>query len=145
MNEIPLLSGKAFKRTLPVIEGRPGREAPRLKRLLLPQGELAQIYDGQPGIQYLAYVELVERAIRGNHYHKTKAEFIYVLKGRIQLTLEDLSTNEREATELVSGDLVFIPTMIAHAFETMESGHGLEFSPQSFFAEDTFPHEVIHG
>ena len=142
MNETTFLCGKVIKRSLPVIRGRPGIDAPRVKRLLLPQGELAQVYDKQPGIQYLAYIELIKEAVRGNHYHKRKNEFIYVITGSILLQVQDVSTGEKDSTKAGAGDLVFIPVGIAHCFKTLESGHGIEFSVESFDAADVFSHPI---
>lgn len=142
MNETTFLSGKVIRRSLPVIRGRPGIDAPRVKRLLLPQGELAQVYDEQPGIQYLAYIELSKEAIRGNHYHKRKNEFIYIITGSILLQIQEVSTGERASIEAGVGDLVFIPVGIAHCFKTIESGHAIEFSVEAFDAADIFSHPI---
>src|SRR5207244_7219783 len=72
MTESTFLSGKVLRRSLPVVQPASGSGAPSLKRLLLPQGELAQFYDGEEPIRYLAYIELRPGVVRGNHYHKVK-------------------------------------------------------------------------
>jgi hypothetical protein len=51
MAETEYLAGRVVKWSLPVISGRPGPDAPTLKRLLLPQGELAQVHDSEEGIR----------------------------------------------------------------------------------------------
>jgi len=143
MTETSFLSGKVIKRTLPVIQGRPGSGAPMLKRLFLAQGELAQVYDGADGIRYLAYVELRSDAIRGNHYHEVKEEVIYVIDGEILLMVEDPVSKERVSFPLVSGELTIIPVGIAHAFRTVAAGHAIEWSRVRFDPADAFSHPLL--
>ena len=138
MADTTLLSGKVIKQSLAVIQGRPPADAPKLKRLLLPQGELAQVHDGEPAIRYLACIELRPGTIRGNHYHKVKNEFLYLTAGRAVLTVEDCGSGLRESVPLCAGDLVFIPVGIAHAFQTLEAGQGIEFSTSEFAAADVY-------
>ncbi|MCX6922950.1 MAG: cupin domain-containing protein, partial [Verrucomicrobia bacterium] len=129
MAESEYLAGKVLKWTLPVISGRPGPDAPLLKRLFLPQGELAQVYDADEGIRYLAVVETLAGGARGNHYHKVKEEWIYLLHGEVQVLVEDVQTKARASVSLRTGDLVLIPTGIAHLMRTVEPGQAIEFSP----------------
>lgn len=138
MADITFLNGKVLKQSLAVFDGRPPADAPRLKRLLLPQGELAQVHDGEPAIRYLACLELRPDTIRGNHYHKLKNEFLYLSSGRAVLTVEDCGTAQRESIPLGAGDLVFIPVGIAHAFRIVEAGQGIEFSTTEFAAGDVY-------
>jgi hypothetical protein len=70
--ETTLLNGKVLKRSLPLLQLPLGPDAPALKRLLLPQGELAQFYDAEQGIRYMAFIKLLPGQVRGNHYHKVK-------------------------------------------------------------------------
>jgi quercetin dioxygenase-like cupin family protein len=138
-----LLDGRVTKRTLAVIRGRPGPDAPLLKRLLLSQGELAQFWDGEEPVRYLAYMELSKGAVRGNHYHREKREFVYVIVGEVLLHVEDPSSGRRESVTLQAGDLGMIETGIAHAYQTVAPGHAIEFSPSHFNPEDTFPHSLL--
>jgi mannose-6-phosphate isomerase-like protein (cupin superfamily) len=143
MNEITFLDGKVRKQALAVFEGRPPVEAPRLKRLMLSQGELAQVHDGEPGIQYLACLELRKDTARGNHYHKAKNEFLYLLTGKVLLVVENIETKERTAISVAAGDLLFIPVQIAHGFRTIESGLGIEFSMSPFDPVDIYSFPLI--
>jgi hypothetical protein len=137
--ETSLLGGKVLKRSLPVFQGAPGPDAPALKRLMLSQGELAQIHDSAEGIRYMAFIELREAGIRGNHYHKEKQELVYVIKGGALLSVEDVASHNRAAVVLRAGDLAVIQTEVAHAFQTMEVGEAIEFSPIRFNPADLFP------
>lgn len=131
-------SGRVWKRALPVFDGPPAPDAPARKRLLLPQGELAQVHDSEEAIQYLAMIELREGTVRGNHFHKAKREFIYVFSGQGQLLVEDIEAKLRETVSLMGGDLVFISPGLAHTLRVIKSGQAVEFSPSRFNATDTY-------
>src|ERR1700759_4391086 len=110
MAEITLLDGKVRKQTLAKVSVPADPASSNLKRLMLPQGELAQFYDGEVGIRYIAQIELQEGTVRGNHYHKAKEEWVYMLGGEVDLVVEDLESRIRENVLLAGGDLVFIQT-----------------------------------
>ena len=133
------LAGKVVKWSLPVISGRPGPDAPTLKRLLLPQGELAQVHDSDEGIRYMAVIETRIGCDRGNHYHKVKEERIYVLQGEVLVLAENVRTRERASVRLQTGSLLLIETGVAHLLRTVEPGQAIEFSNTRFDAADIFP------
>ncbi len=126
------LGGKVIKKTLPQITGSPGTDAPALKRLMLPQGELAQFYDSGQGIRYIAMIELRPGKPRGNHYHKVKEELVYLIEGTVELLVQDIENQARETILLTSGDLVIIQTRVAHTLRPLEKGCAIEFSPAKF-------------
>ena len=121
------LSGKVWKRALPVFTGPPEPGAPSLKRMLLPQGELAQVHDSDEGIHFLACIELREGTTRGNHFHKVKREFIYLLSGAFVLLLEDVASKVRETMAVSPGELVFISTEVAHTLRLRSPARLLSF------------------
>jgi quercetin dioxygenase-like cupin family protein len=141
MDEVQFLSGRVRKCSLPVAEpGQPG--SPPLKRLLLKQGELAQFYDSDEGMRYLAIIELKDGAVRGNHYHLRKDELIYMISGQVLLRIEDPATQARESVELRAGDLAWICPGIAHALQTVHAGHAIEGSKARFEVEDVYRYSV---
>lgn len=140
--ERTFLGGKVRKLTLPVIQGRPGNTAPRLKRMLLEQGELAQFYTGDEGMRYLAFVELRAGTVRGNHYHKIKREWIYVISGELSLVVKDVASGTRDEFTMACGDLAFIPTHVAHALHVREPGQAIEFSPAAFDPADSYSYPL---
>ena len=142
MEELRLLSGKVSKRSLPVVKPPFGPEAPDLKRLMLPQGELAQFFNGEQPIQYIAFIELQPGSARGNHYHKVKTEWVYLIRGTMRLLVQDIETNVCESTTLQSGDLTLIQTGVAHALEPLEPGQAIEFSSARFDAADIYRFQV---
>jgi mannose-6-phosphate isomerase-like protein (cupin superfamily) len=135
--ESTYLSGKVLKRPLPVFNGPTGPEAPAVKRLLLPQGELAQFYDAAEPVRYLAYIELRPGTVRGNHYHEAKEELIYLIQGEILLEVQDIDSKERDSIPVAAGETVLISTRVAHALRVLKAGHAIEFSSARFDAADT--------
>jgi len=140
--EFLFLGGKVRKISLPVVQGRPQPKEPYLKRLLLPQGELAQFHSSPEGMRYLAYVELRAGAVRGKHYHKFKEEWIYIISGEVSVVVEDIASRSRDTVTIASGDLVFIPTGVAHALHVKESGQAIEFSPVAFDPADSYAYNL---
>jgi uncharacterized cupin superfamily protein len=113
-----------------------GPDAPVLKRLLLPQGELAQFYDAEEGVRYMAFIELLPGQVRGNHYHKVKEELVYVIRGEVLLSVADIDSKAHASLALRAGDLAVIRTGIAHAIRTVEPGQAIEFAIARFDAAD---------
>lgn len=132
MSQAAFLNGKVLKKTLPAFELPLPTDAPSVKRLLLAQGELAQFYDSDEGVRYLAFIELRPGTVRGNHFHKTKVEWVYVIAGDVLLIAEDIETKLRESVPLRTGDLALIQTGIAHALQVVQSGQAIEFSQARF-------------
>lgn len=111
-------------------------DAPAVKRLLLPQGELAQFYDADEPVRYLAFIELREGGARGNHYHKIKEEWVYLIQGEVQLVVEDIESKVREVVPLQTGDLAIIQPGVAHVLRTIRPGQAVEFSKVRFDPAD---------
>src|SRR5215475_6780393 len=127
MSAVTLLDGKATRQILPVVQPSTVPDSRALKRLMLPQGELAQFYDGDEGIRYIAQIELQAGSVRGNHYHKVKQEWVYMMSGEVTLIVEDLEFKSRESVPLKAGDLSFIQTGVVHALQVTKSGQAIEF------------------
>ena len=142
MSETTILNGRGRKQSLPVVEPQNAAGSPTLKRLLLPQGELAQFFDGDEAIRYLAYIELRSGSARGNHFHKVKEEWIYLLSGEAMLLLEDIETKEQGILPLKVGDVAFVQTGIAHAIQVVQSGQAIEFSSARFDAQDIYKYPI---
>jgi hypothetical protein len=141
-DQATFLEGKVLKRTLPALSSTTSTNEPRLKRLLLPQGELAQFYDGEEGMRYLAFIGLQTGAARGHHYHKYKEEWVYLIQGELLLLVEDIESKLRQSVILRTGDYAFISPNIAHALCPLQSGHAVEYSPTRFDRSDTYPYPL---
>jgi mannose-6-phosphate isomerase-like protein (cupin superfamily) len=141
--EISILAGRVTKRTLPLVQPSSTPDSRSLKRLMLPQGELAQFYDGDDGIRYIAQIELQAGSVRGNHFHKVKQEWVYMMSGEVTLVVENLESKAREITLLTVGDLVFIQTGVVHALQVTKSGQAIEFSTSRFDPADIYRHKLV--
>ena len=137
------LSTKILKQSLPLVQPPSGPDTPVLKRLALPQGELAQFFDGEEGIRYIAFIELRPGNPRGNHFHNHKEEWIYLVRGELSLIVEDVASKERAELPMVAGDLVKISTGVAHTLKIIQPGHAIEFSAQRFDAADIHRYVLI--
>lgn len=126
-----------------MFDGPTGPDAPLLKRLRLPQGELAQFYDSDDGMRYMAVIELRQGMVRGNHYHLKKQEWAYLIEGNAELVVEDRESQTREVLVLQSGDGVVIEPGVAHAYRPLSPGRAIEFSPTRFEAGDTLRYPLI--
>lgn len=136
------MDGRVRVEALPVSEpGAPNQ--PAAKRLLLEKGELAQFYTSPEPIRTIAYCELREGKVRGNHYHHRRLEHMYVIRGACRLVLEDVAGKGRDEAILGAGDLAIIPPGIAHAIEPLAHGDAIEFSPMEFDPADTLPYAVL--
>jgi hypothetical protein len=138
MSQSNYLAGKVVHQSLPQIPAPPPPGAPHLKRLMLAQGELAQFYDAEEGMRYLALIELRAGTIRGNHFHKVKVELIYVIQGAVDLVVEDIESKQRETIFMRTGDLALIQTGIAHALRVSTPGNAIECSVSRFDAADIY-------
>lgn len=143
MSDSTFLEGKVRRVSLRSFPGAPGSDAPVLKRLLLPQGELAQFYDADEPLRYLAYIALREGTARGNHYHEVKEEGIYLIQGDVELVVEDIGSKARASVPMAAGDLVFIPKRVAHTLRVLQSGHAIEFSEARFDPKDTYRYPLV--
>lgn len=143
MDETVFFDGRLRKRSLPLFQVPPPTQAIGPKRLLLSQGELANFYDDPEGVRYLAFLELRVGAIRGNHFHRKKLEHLYLISGRLLLGAKADENSELISVSLEAGDLITIEPGICHAFEPIEFGHAIEFSPGRFEASDIYKARVL--
>jgi mannose-6-phosphate isomerase-like protein (cupin superfamily) len=143
MSHFTFLAGKVSKQSLPVLPAPPGAGGPVLKRLLLPQGELAQFYDAEEPIRYMAFLEIRPGGPRGNHYHKFKKELLYVIQGELSLVVQDLEQETRDLVPLRMGDVAAIGPGVAHALRASAPAQLIEFSPARFNPADTYPFPLV--
>ncbi len=131
--------GRVFKRRLPSYTARPPEGAPVLKRLTLPQGELAHFWNGEEPIRYIAYLELRDGTARGNHYHVRKREFLYLISGAVSVVVQEPGSLRTERFRLEPGELALIDAGIAHVYRVTRTGEAIEFSSTPFDAADVHP------
>lgn len=141
------LDGRVTRSTLPTYSSLQPKPPSGPKRLQLGQGELAHFYDGEDGgIEYLAFLEFLPDGIRGNHLHQRKREYLYIIRGEVDLVVQDVTDPaSREKIPLRAGDLAFITPGIAHALQTRIAGEGVEFSRGRFDPADVQAFALIEG
>lgn len=131
----------AIVRTLPIQQG--GIAPPSGGRVVTGAGELTQLIAGNI-FRHLAYLEFkASGAPRGNHYHRVKHEFVYVMSGHLEVVSVNLDTNEKQTITMRAGDLLESPPMNAHVFIAKEDTMALEFAAQPYNPEDTIPYKVV--
>jgi len=88
-------------------------------------------------------------AVRGNHYHKHRVEWLCVIRGNGRIVLEDNFTKERKEFTVSSDSpvLVKIPPNVTHAIENIAdaSMHLLVIADEkrSSTDSDTYPIQII--
>lgn len=63
----------------------------------------------------------IPNIVRGNHYHKRKEEWFYIIKGKAEIAVEDIDTKERETITVSADDniLVKMEPLKAHAIKSI--------------------------
>jgi dTDP-4-dehydrorhamnose 3,5-epimerase-like enzyme len=109
----------------------------RQRRLIEARGELALIEDGR-SFRHLGYFSLRRgrNFYRGGHYHRSKVEHFYLIRGRITVRLVDLETGKRATVELREGQRVTIHPGCAHRFEATADAHVIEYYDSLYDPED---------
>lgn len=106
-------------------------------------GEMVRIIDGI-SIKYAAYIEFLPGGRpRGNHVHKIKTEYLYVLTGRLKATYIDTGSGEIQVREVVAGDLITVYPDCAHVYETIEHAQALEMTAEVYDPSDTHRYEIV--
>lgn len=87
------------------------------------RGYISRIVDTDDyPLRAVLYITGKKGTIRGNHFHKTDAHFVYCLSGKFRYSEKDL-TKKRPRTESVilkPGDVVLSKPGIAHSMKFLE-------------------------
>lgn len=127
---------------LPVIEKIERGPVLEARRLIFASGEMAQVCNGEP-IPYITYIEfpLGEHLLpRGNHYHTSKHEYIYIAFGKLRAIFYDFETSETREAIVERGDLIYHPSNCAHVYFPIEHTHAIEFASEIYNPDDTIPY-----
>lgn len=83
-------------------------------------------------IRAVLYITSKAGAIRGNHYHKNDAHFVYCLSGKFRYFEKNASLpkGKKESVILKPGDLVLSKPGIMHAMEFLEDTVFLAFTTE---------------
>ena len=71
--------------------------------------------------QEMNYITTKAHVLRGNHYHKETYELIFVVKGKIKLTVRDIVKDNLNETFFFNvGEAFILEPMENHTIETLE-------------------------
>ena len=111
------------------------------KRAVSEIGSVHYIMDGQP-LKRASVQEIKKGAgFRGQHIHRLKKEWIYLLRGRLEVQLVCCKTGERLTAVLEPGDRILMPPGIAHRVRALEDSEMVELCDQPFSPEDNRPYQ----
>lgn len=77
------------------------------------------------------YVEAVQWAIRGGHFHKETLEGFYIIEGKIKVLLETIGSGEKKTFVAENGDVFFVQPNVLHTFEVLENSKWINFLSRS--------------
>ena len=142
MDAKSFLGGRVVVKPL-LVTDQPARRPEVCARIRSPRGELAVLTDGATPIRHLSYVELCPAMLRGNHYHKLRHEYFYVIAGELTLHLADHVTAETTSIQMCAGDLAYITPGIVHTLNPLTPGHALEYAAEPFDVSDVYLHTLL--
>ena len=81
--------------------------------------------DGKTSIKSILLITSTKGSIRANHYHKEDAHYVYMYSGKMEYVEAPLIDGQPDISqevkvELVAGDMIYSPPMIAHAMRFTE-------------------------
>jgi mannose-6-phosphate isomerase-like protein (cupin superfamily) len=115
------------------------------RRIFSAKGEMAQILNRtDEAFRNLVYWELDSTKTgqeRGHHYHDKKTERFYVLTGELELSVKELESSSSKKLIVRAGNRLTIPPRVAHAFRSLMYAQVLEYSPDPYDPNDTYPYK----
>ena len=104
------------------------------------RGLIANIFPQGAHIESISYITGVVGAVRGNHYHRKKEHYCYVIEGSIKYGWIN-EHGEKQSIILEPGDIVYTPAKERHQVIFLTAGAlvemGTEPREQEHYAEDT--------
>ena len=116
---------------------------PGPKRMMLPQGEFTLLHPACPEARFLAFLTFPVGTQRGGHFHKTRTEFLYVLKGDLSLTVRDRESGESSKLLVNEGSLIELAPNVEHTYHASSYAEAIEFSATPHDPSDTI--RVVHA
>jgi hypothetical protein len=112
-------------------------------RIFDSAGELARIIDGYP-VHFAAYIEfLLGGRARGNHVHRCKTEWLYVISGTLEAIYVNTLTGDRSRALIQTGDLVTVYPDCAHVYWPVgERAQAIEFASHGYDSADIIPYPI---
>ncbi|MBI5728680.1 MAG: hypothetical protein HY983_00335 [Candidatus Magasanikbacteria bacterium] len=78
--------------------------------------------DGKTIIKSTLIITSKAGSVRANHYHKTDAHYCYMLSGKMEYFEKPVGAEDSEIKSAIlqTGDMVYSPAMVIHAFRFLE-------------------------
>jgi dTDP-4-dehydrorhamnose 3,5-epimerase-like enzyme len=113
-------------------------------RMVNASGEMAQIIGNEP-VRHVVYIDFkADGKPRGNHYHvKMQMHGIYIIQGKLRVTLVDVDDESRDTVTLQAGDFIRTKSRCAHVFVAEEYSQALELNDTPFDPADTIPYVIL--
>lgn len=113
------------------------------------RGDIISIFDdGVTNIKGVLLITCNPGAIRANHYHKEDSHYCYMLSGKMEYSESPIDNPGKKETVIVeAGDMVYTPSMAAHAMKFLEESAFLTLATKSrkegAYDEDTVKIKLI--
>ena len=112
------------------------------------RGAITNLFEGR--IEHIALITSKKGTVRANHYHKKDHQYIYLLSGAYESHCCEVNNPEkRQVLNVLPGDIVETPALIAHAQKFTEDSVFLALTTrqreEGQYEEDTIAFPVIKG
>lgn len=86
------------------------------------RGEMFQLMEKKIDVNGILLITCKKGSVRANHYHKKDTHDVYMLKGKMRYTYQDIKTKSKKKNTLVvkKGEIIHTPPMILHAMKFIE-------------------------
>ena len=95
------------------------------------RGQIIGIFQGLRW-EEINYIESTKGGSRGNHFHKNTTEGIFVIDGKIRVTLVDLLENSKRTFIAEKGATLIINPNVLHTFEMIEDSKWINMLSKPF-------------
>jgi len=112
------------------------------------RGTITNVFEGR--IEHVAVIASRKGSVRGNHYHKTDHQYIYLVSGAFESHSCDVrEPARRQVLHVRPGDIVDTPPFIAHAQKFTVDSVFLALTTcqreDGKYESDTISYSVIEG
>lgn len=86
------------------------------------RGEMSHLIENKTPVTSVLLITSKKGAIRANHYHKKDTHYVYMFKGKMEYSYQDLKSKiKKKKTVIVNKwDIVHTPPMTIHAMKFLE-------------------------
>ena len=92
-----------------------------------PRGSITGITQTEHSWEEINYIESVQGAVRGGHYHKQTHEGFFIIEGKIKVEVQNLATSDKSIFVVRKGDAFYIEPSFMHTFHIIENAKWINF------------------